>query len=131
MFGLLAPVTPERAATAATPVLTGNRDEAQRTLEGIGLTPEQARIAVDRLTASAPSQTAAPVERQQAEDTAGTIGTATGWLTATVLLSLLLSLFGGAMGTRAARRGNRRIEHREAAATTVAEAPPRVLSRQV
>jgi len=125
MFGLLAPVSAERAA--ATPA-TGDRDQAQRTLESIGLTVEQARIVADQLTANAP--TGAPVERQQMQEASDTVGTATGWLSATVLLSLLLSLVGGAMGTRAARRGNRRIEQREPT-TTMSEAPPRILSRQV
>jgi hypothetical protein len=131
MFGLLAPGTPERAASAATFALTGDRDQAQRTLESAGLTGEQARIVVDQLTSPANSQTSAPAARQHVEDAADTIGTATGWLSATVLLSLLLSLVGGAMGTRAARRGNRRTEQRETAVTTVSEAPPRILSRQV
>jgi hypothetical protein len=114
MFGLLAPGTPERAATTATSPSSGDRSEALRTLEGIGLTPEQARVVVDQLTASPPAQTA-PTERQQAEEMTGAVGTATGWLTATVLLSLLLSLVGGALGTRGARRGNRRTEQREPA----------------
>ena len=131
MFGLLAPGTPERAASAATSAFTGDRDQAQRTLEAAGLTAEQARTVVDQLTGSGASQTSAPTARQQVEDAADTIGTATGWLSATVLLSLLLSLVGGAMGTRAARRGNRRTEQRDTAATTVSEAPPRILSRQV
>jgi hypothetical protein len=125
MFGLLAPGTPERAASAATSAAAGDRDQAQRTLESIGLNAEQARIVVDQLTGSAPGQTApAPIE-----EAADTVGTATGWLSATVLLSLLLSLIGGAMGTRGARRGNRRIEHRETTTTTVSEGPPRILSR--
>jgi hypothetical protein len=131
MFGLLAPGTPERAASAATSALTGDRDQAQRTLESAGLTAEQARTVVDQLAGGAASQASAPAARQQLEEAADTVGTATGWLSATVLLSLLLSLVGGAMGTRAARRGNRRIEQRETTATTVSEAPPRILSRQV
>lgn len=125
MFGLLAPGTPERAAATATSVAAGDRDQAQLTLESIGLSAEQARIVVAQLTGSAPGQTSpAPME-----EAAETVGTATGWLSATVLLSLLLSLTGGAMGTRGARRGNRRIEHRETTTTTVSEGPPRILSR--
>ena len=126
MFGLLAPGTPERAASAATSAAAGDPDQAQRTLESIGLSPEQARIVVDQLTGNAPGQSAAPAQTEQATET---VGTATGWLSATVLLSLLLSLVGGALGTRAARRGNRRIEHRETTTTTVSEGPPRILSR--
>jgi hypothetical protein len=130
MFGLLAPVAPERVA-AATSALTGDRDQAQRTLESMGLNSEQARIVVDQLTGNTPSPSGDAASRQQVEEAADTVGTATGWLSATVLLSLLLSLAGGAMGTRAARRGNRRIEHRETTTTTVSEAPPRILSRPV
>ena len=129
MFGLLAPGTPERAATAAAALSMGDREQAQRTLENIGLTAEQARTVVDQLTTGAP-QASSPAARQQVEQVADTVGTATGWLTATVLLSLLLSLVGGAVGTRSARRGNRRIERREAATTTASEGPPRILSRQ-
>jgi hypothetical protein len=125
MFGLLAPGTPERATAPPATVAAADRDQAQRTLESIGLNTEQARIVVDQLTGSAPGQPSpAPME-----ETAETVGTATGWLSATVLLSLLLSLIGGAMGTRGARRGNRRIEHRETTTTTVSEGPPRILSR--
>ena len=131
MFGLLAPGTPERAASAASSAFTGDRDQAQRTLETAGLNPDQARTVIAQLTGTAASQMSVPAARQQVEEAADTVGTATGWLSATVLLSLLLSLVGGAMGTRAARRGNRRIEHRETTATTVSEAPPRILSRQV
>ena len=128
MFGLLAPGTPERAASAATSAATGDRDQALRTLEGIGLTTEQARTVVDQLTGTvgANAAPAAPAPLEQASET---VGTATGWLSATVLLSLLLSLIGGALGTHGARRGNRRIEQRETATTTVSEGPPRILSR--
>ena len=131
MFGLLAPPAPERAATAATSAMSEDRDQAQRKLESMGLNAEQARMVVDELTGSTPAQAGAPAARQQVEEAADTVGTATGWLSATVLLSLLLSLAGGAMGTRAARRGNRRIEQRETTTTTVSEAPPRILSRPV
>jgi hypothetical protein len=51
------------------------------------------------------------------------VGTATGWLSATVLLSLLLSLIGGAMGARGTRRINRRSEQRSVATTRVTETP--------
>src|SRR5688500_17756089 len=87
MFGLLTPGTPERAASAATSALPGDRDQAQRTLESAGLGAEQARIVVDQLVGSGGSQTSAPAARQQVEEAADTVGTATGWLSATVLLS--------------------------------------------
>jgi hypothetical protein len=128
MFGLLAPGAPESAASAATSVAAGDRDQALRTLEGIGLTTEQARTVVDQLAGNttANATPAAPAPLEQASET---VGTATGWLSATVLLSLLLSLIGGALGTHGARRGNRRIEQRETATTTVSEGAPRILSR--
>lgn len=129
MFGLLAPGTPERAASAATAAATGDRDQALRTLEGIGLTTEQARTVVDQLTGTVGANDAAPAAPAPLEQASETVGTATGWLSATVLLSLLLSLIGGALGTHGARRGNRRIEQRETATTTVSEGPPRILSR--
>jgi hypothetical protein len=127
MFGLLAPGT-ERPASAAAAVATGDREQAQRTLEGIGLSTEQARTVIDKLNAPAAATT--PAARQQAEEAADTVGTATGWLSATVLLSLVLSVIGGAMGARGTRRVNRRIDNRPTPMTTVSDAPPRILSRQ-
>jgi hypothetical protein len=126
MFGLLAPGT-ERTASAGAAVATGDREQAQRTLEGIGLSTEQARTVIDKLNAPAAATT--PAARQQAEEAADTVGTATGWLSATVLLSLVLSVIGGAMGARGTRRVNRRIDNRPTP-TTVSDAPPRILSRQ-
>jgi hypothetical protein len=130
MFGLLAPSSSERAAAPTSAPLAVDRDQAQRTLENIGLTSEQARTVADQLTGAAPAANTSPPARPQAEEVADTVGTATGWLSATVLLSLLLSLIGGAMGARGTRRGNRRIEGRETTTTTVSESPPRILSRQ-
>jgi hypothetical protein len=127
MFGLLAPGT-ERTASAAASVATGDREQAQRTLEGIGLSTEQARTVIDKLNAPAAATT--PAARQQAEEAADTVGTATGWLSATVLLSLVLSVIGGAMGARGTRRVNRRIDNRAVSTTSVSDAPPRILSRQ-
>jgi hypothetical protein len=129
MFGLLAPGTSERAApAAAVSAAPADRDQAQRTLESVGLSTEQARIVVDQLTGATPGG-GAPAARQQIEEAADTVGTATGWLSATVLLSLLLALAGGAMGTRGARRGNRRLEQRDPSTTTVSDPSPRILSR--
>ena len=130
MFGLLAPGMPERAApAAAVSAAPVDRDHAQRTLESVGLSAEQARAVVDQLTGPATAGSAAPAARQQIEDAADSVGTATGWLSATVLLSLLLALAGGAMGTRGARRGNRRLEQRDPSTTTVSDPSPRILSR--
>jgi hypothetical protein len=131
MFGLLTPASSERPAASTSAPLNVDRDQAQRTLENIGLAPDQARTVIDQLTGNAPAATANAPARPQPEEVADTVGTATGWLSATVLLSLLLSLIGGAMGARGARRGNRRLEGRETTpATTVSEPPPRILSRQ-
>jgi hypothetical protein len=129
MFGLLAPGTPERAASAAASAASGDREQTLRTLEGIGLTSEQARTVIDKLNAPASGSSSAAT-RQTAEDAADTVGTATGWLTATVLLSLVLSTIGGAMGSRGTRRVNRRIDNRPTTTTAVTETPPRILSRQ-
>ena len=126
MFGLLAPEASERASAAAAPA-TGDREQAQRALESIGVTAEQARVVLDQLAGSTPAQPAAP--RHQAEEAARTVGTATGWLSATVLLSLVLSLIGGSFGTRGARRANRRQAAREPATNVVADAPVTVVSR--
>jgi hypothetical protein len=126
MFGLLAPGTAERTASAA---VSGDPEQAQRTLESIGLSTEQARAVLEKLNAPA-AATTSPAARQQVEEAANTVGTATGWLTATVLLSLVLSMAGGAMGARGTRRVNRRIDNRTEPSTSVSEAPPRILSRQ-
>jgi hypothetical protein len=102
----------------------------QRTLESMGVSTDQARAITERLSAPA-AATGAPMSsttRQQVEDAANTVGTATGWLSATVLLSLVLSMVGGAMGARGTRRVNRRVEHRDT--VTVAETPDRGLSGQ-
>jgi hypothetical protein len=126
MFGLLTPGT-ERTASTAASAAAGDRDQVQRTLESIGLNADQARAVIDKLNAPA---AAASAPARQVEEAADTVGTATGWLTATVLLSLVLSTLGGAMGARGTRRVNRRIDNRPASTTTVSEAPPRILSRQ-
>ena len=130
MFGLLTPGTTERATAAPSSAVGGDREQAQRTLEGIGLSSEQARTVIDKLNAPAAATGGSPESRQQAEQAADTVGTATGWLSATVLLSLVLSTIGGALGARGTRRVNRRIDNRATTTTTVTEAPPRILSRQ-
>ena len=119
MFGLLAPVTPERAGTAASAVAANDPAEAQRTLEGIGLTADQARTVIDKLSVAATSSPPAP--RDSIDQNADTVGSATTWLAATVLASLLLSLLGGAMGTRGTRRGNHRVEPGDTAPAAVPE----------
>lgn len=131
MFGLLAPGASEAAPASASPAASLDREQTQRTLEGVGLTPEQARTVVDQLTGAAPPAAGTQAQRRPVEEMADTVGTATGWLSATVLLSLVLSLIGGAVGIRGVRRGSRRIENREIPRPTATQdAPPGVLSRQ-
>ena len=130
MFGLLAPGSSETAAATAAPNAAIDRDQAQRTLENVGLTSEQARTVIDQLTGAAPASGSAETQRRQAEEVADTVGTATGWLSATVMLSLVLSLLGGAIGVRGSRRGNRRVEPLETPRAGVPDASTGVLSRQ-
>jgi hypothetical protein len=100
MFGLLTTNAPDRTAASAS--ASGvDRDQAQRTLESMGLSAEQARTVIDQITNSPPASNAAAPARTP-EDVADTVGTATGWLSATVLLSLVLSLIGGVIGARGA-----------------------------
>ena len=126
MFGLLAPAPQETSAAA--PQL-GDREQMQRTLESMGVNTDQARAITERLATPAAAATPAPAARSAVEDAASTVGTATGWLSATVLLSLVLSMVGGAIGTRGTRRVNRRIEHRDP--VTATETHGHNLSRQV
>lgn len=119
MFGLLAPPQAERPAPTSA-AASGDRDQMQRTLEGMGISADQSRTIVDRLSAPAAATGSASDRQQQAEQVADAAGTATGWLTATVLLSLILSMIGGSMGAKGCRRINRRVEQYSAppAATT-------------
>jgi hypothetical protein len=127
MFGLLAPSVAERTSSAP----AGDPDQAQRTLESIGLTADQARNVLAKLNAPA-AAASSPAGRQQAEETANTVGTATGWLTATVLLSLILSIIGGAVGARGSRRINRRIDNRtQAIAQEAPDTSTKTFSSQV
>jgi hypothetical protein len=56
------------------------------------------------------------------------LGAATAWLAGAVLLSLIFSIGGGAVGVRGVRRTNRRLEQRPVTAAA-AEPPPRIVSR--
>jgi len=125
MFGLLAPAPQETSATSA--AQGADRDQMQRTLESMGINADQAQAITERL--STPAAAATPASRAAVEDAASTVGTATGWLSATVLLSLVLSMVGGAMGARGTRRVNRRVEHRDTVTATETHADR--LSRQV
>lgn len=129
MFGLLAPGTAERGASASASTVSGDRDQVQRTLQGMGLSAEQARLAIDQISGPMAGQTQSSTTRQKVEEAVDSVGTATGWLSATVLLSLLLSLLGGGVGSRGSRRGNRRTAVRDPVKASVTDAPPGILSR--
>ena len=125
MFGLLAPSSAERVAAEATPGVSPDRDQTQRVLE------DQARTLTERLTGSGAAAPPAVSPKPQLEAVADSVGTATGWLSATVLLSLILSMIGGAFGARGARRLHHRRDQRETASPRpITESPPRTLSRQ-
>lgn len=134
MFGLLAPSESDGAAVESP--LFRDRADTQRRLESLGMTADQARLVIDELTRgelTAPgAASAAPSSRQVAESAARNVGTATGWLSATVLLSLVLSLIGGALGARGTRRGNRRQERRDSreGGPGVSHHPPGALRQQ-
>jgi hypothetical protein len=116
MFGLLAPPQTERSAAAGA-AASGDRDQMQRTLEGMGISTEQSRTIIDRLSTPAAS-TGSASDKEKAERAANAVGTATGWLTATVLLALVLSMFGGSIGAKGCRRINRRVEQYDIPTTT-------------
>ena len=129
MFGLLAPAASEKAAPTATSTATiAHPEQAQRALENMGISAEQAGMIIRRLNAPV-AGSATPPARPHADDVAESVGTATGWLSATVLLSLVLSMIGGAMGPRGTRRTNRRSETRKPASAMNPVAP--TLGRQI
>ncbi|HKO88437.1 MAG TPA: hypothetical protein VJU83_07965 [Burkholderiales bacterium] len=80
------------------------RAEVQRSLESAGLTSEQALNIVDQMAAVSGDPQASPESQARAEEAADRVGTATGWLSAAVLLSLLAGVLGGLVGTVAQRR---------------------------
>jgi hypothetical protein len=167
--GLLEPTPGPRAAVQ--PTALAERQQAQRTLEGAGLTREQARLVINQMAAQPPDEGFAPegtaaerasaaaapaggspghavqpqqaVTRPAAESPAAqagavggmtlhemeTVAAATAWVAAAMLLSLLFSIAGGAMGVRAARRTNRRGVQRSAEARTATEPLTRVVPR--
>ncbi len=127
MFGLLGPVS-EPATEGVSSTFTSDRSQAQQVLEQIGLTSDQARSVVDQL-ATGPAadlpRTGVPAEN----DTVSAVGSATAWLAATVLLSLVLSAAGGAIGSRGVRRIDRRALEREAGSTPPTKVEPAISSR--
>lgn len=91
-------------------VREGRRDEALRTLQNrYGMSPDQARGVVDSMAmASGNPQQTDPRSREQARNAAEQAaerGAMASWaLVGTILLSLILAMIGGSMGTRAAGR---------------------------
>lgn len=99
----------------------GAREQAMRALTDIGLSPDEAGAVVDRIFRSE----SVAGRSQAARRAARGAGSATLWLAATAVLSLLLAILGGAGGSRALRRKVRTVERPPA----VIRAEPRVLTR--
>lgn len=91
-------------------VREGRRDEAMQLLQGrYGMSPDQARGVVDSMSvASGNAQQVDPRTRDQARqaaEQAAERGAVASWaLVGTILLSLILAMIGGSLGTRAAGR---------------------------
>ena len=91
-------------------VREGRRDEAMQILQSrYGMTPDQSRGVVDSMsTASGNTQQTDPRSREQARNAAEQAaerGAMASWaLVGTILLSLVLGMIGGSLGTRAAGR---------------------------
>jgi hypothetical protein len=130
LFGLLAPsmmssATSDQSASASASAqgVTGTEDERQqatRVLTEIGLTAEQANNVLDRIfRGGSPSAGTSA----GADEAARGLGSATLWLAATALLSLLLAILGGIGGSRAMRRMVRPVQRE------FVRSEPRVLSR--
>jgi len=125
LFGLLgsdAGNAVQRAMSGNAAAADSERTRALDVLTEIGMSPEQARAVVDELTASRGERSASATTREAVRDAADAMGSATLWLAATVLLSLLLGIAGGILGVR----GVRRMAHRTGEAVT---SQPRILSK--
>ncbi len=115
LFGLLGSGV-DGASPSASVGAEGDRERALRALSDLGMSADQARGVLDQL-AGAGGQ-GAPATR----DAGDVVGSATLWLSAAVLLSLVLGMLGGIMGAR----GSRRILRRERSGVTERS---RILSR--
>ncbi len=105
----------------------GRRDEAVQLLQNrTGMSPDQARGVVDSMAmATGNTQSADPRTRAQARDAAeqaAETGAMASWgLVAAIVLSLILAMIGGSMGTRAAGRrlnGSKMAARRSMTGTT-------------
>jgi hypothetical protein len=94
------------SSAVARSVESGDRQSAVTALQNsLGLSPDQAGKIVDQaLIASGRSESASEQGRADARDTAKNASMATGWLSASILLSLLAAMGGGMLGARATRR---------------------------
>ncbi len=111
-------------------VQQGRRDEAVNMLQQrFNMSPDQARGLVDSLSSAPGNAEGAandPARRAQAREAAGQAaekaGQATWWLIGTIVLSLILGMAGGAVGTRAAGRrvDSAKIRSRRTVATAAA-----------
>jgi len=116
LFGLLGSGLGNTAAPAAVGA-AGDRERAIQALTELGITGEQARSALDQMTGNASRP-----NRESPRETTQAVGSATLWLSAAVLLSLVLGMLGGMIGVRGSRRIIRR--DRDPVAPR-----PRILSR--
>jgi hypothetical protein len=117
LFGLLGSGLDTTAGQAAVGA-GGDRDRALQALTDLGFSADQARSVLEQLAGS-PNRTADTAAR----DTSQAVGSATLWLSAAMLLSLLLGMLGGTMGVRGARRIIRRTDRDPIAPR------PRILSK--
>ncbi len=115
LFGLVGGSL-EGSGTQAAVGAAGDRDRAMEALTDLGFSAEQARSVLDQVAGGAIRG------GNTSRDTADAVGSATVWLSAAVLLSLLLGMLGGIIGVRGSRRTVRR--ERDPAAPR-----PRILGR--
>lgn len=121
LFGTASPAERSAGAEIARKLDQGDREQAINVMrERLGLTTEQANRLVDQgLALSGREQNASPEGRAAAEQTVHTASVASGWLSATILLSLLSAMAGGLYGARSTRR-----EARHAVKTTTTVSGP-------
>jgi hypothetical protein len=124
LFGSIGPGILPGSMSERAGETTGDRAQSMRVLTDAGLTEDQARTVVDRMSAAKGEPSAPPAARQEVRNIADLAASATAWLCGTLLLSLILAVLGGMLGARGVRRINRR-ERLEADPA----GQPRVLSR--
>lgn len=102
LFGLVGGSL-EGNGTQAAVGAAGDRDRAMEALTDLGFSAEQARSVLDQVAGGAIRGGG-----NTPRDTVDAVGSATVWLSAAVLLSLLLGMLGGIIGVRGSRRTVRR-----------------------